>query len=80
MNGIELKCNLGVGFIDDKYTLPKNGNTGDILVKTSDGSEWQEVPELKYIILKSSTADSTKQFKITVNDSGLITATEIVNE
>lgn len=80
MNGIELKCNLGAGFIDDKYTLPKDGNAGDILVKTSDGSEWQEVPELKYIILKSSTADSTKQFKIAVNDSGIITATEIVNE
>ena len=32
----------------------------------------------KAIILTSSTADSTKRFKITVDDNGTITATEIV--
>ena len=32
----------------------------------------------KAIILTSSTADSTKKFKITVDDSGALTATEIV--
>ena len=32
----------------------------------------------KAIILTSSTAESTKKFKITVDDSGTITATEIV--
>ena len=32
----------------------------------------------KAIILTSSTPDSTKQFKITVDDSGALTATEIV--
>lgn len=32
----------------------------------------------KEIILKSSTANSTKKFKITVDDSGTLTATEIV--
>ena len=31
----------------------------------------------KEVILTSSTADSTKKFKITVNDSGTLTATEI---
>ena len=31
----------------------------------------------KAIYLYSSTADSTKQFKITVDDSGTISATEI---
>ena len=31
----------------------------------------------KAIILTSSTADSTKKFKITVDDSGALTATEI---
>lgn len=30
-----------------------------------------------YIILASSTADSTKKFKITVDDSGTLTATEV---
>lgn len=29
------------------------------------------------IILASSTADSTKQFRITVDDSGALTATEV---
>ena len=32
----------------------------------------------KAIILTSSTPNSTKQFKITVDDSGTISATEIV--
>ena len=32
----------------------------------------------KAIILTSSAADSTKKFKITVDDSGTISATEIV--
>ena len=31
----------------------------------------------KEVILTSSTTDSTKKFKITVNDSGTLTATEI---
>ena len=31
------------------------------------------------IILKSSTTDSTKQFKITVDDSGTLTATEVTS-
>lgn len=29
------------------------------------------------VILKSSTADSTKRFKITVDDSGTLSATEV---
>ena len=32
----------------------------------------------KAIILASSTADSTKKFRITVDDSGTLSATEIV--
>ena len=31
----------------------------------------------KEIVLASSTADSTKKFRITVDDSGTITATEV---
>ena len=34
--------------------------------------------EIDSIIMKSSTANSTKKFKITVDDSGALTATEIV--
>lgn len=33
--------------------------------------------EHSYIILKSSTEDSTKKFKVTVDDDGVLTATEI---
>lgn len=37
-------------------------------------------PDSKTLVLDSSTAESTKKFAITVNDDGLITATEIVAE
>lgn len=40
--------------------------------------EWNEYDGDKEIILTSSTSNSTKKFKITVDDSGTITATEIV--
>lgn len=35
------------------------------------------LPAMTSVILKSSTADSTKKFKITVDDSGTISATEV---
>ena len=35
------------------------------------------IVEIDSIIMKSSTTDSTKKFKITVNDSGAISATEV---
>lgn len=41
MNSVVLKGKLGAGFNDDRYTLPKDGNPGDILVKTETGSAWQ---------------------------------------
>lgn len=37
----------------------------------------QYIPEMNSITLKSSTSDSTKKFKITVDDSGTLTATEV---
>lgn len=42
MNNVVLKGKLGAGFNDDRYTLPTDGNPGDILVKTETGSEWQK--------------------------------------
>ena len=42
MNSVVLNGKLGAGFIDDRYTLPKDGNPGDILVKTETGSVWQK--------------------------------------
>ena len=43
-----------------------------------DGSEALTVEIPETLILHSSTAGSTKKFKITVDDSGTLTATEIV--
>lgn len=42
MNNVVLKGKLGAGFNDDRYTLPKDGNPGDILVKTATGSAWEK--------------------------------------
>ena len=42
MNNVVLKGKLGAGFNDDRYTLPKDGNPGDILVKTETGSAWHK--------------------------------------
>ena len=42
MNSVVLKGKLGAGFNDDRYTLPKDGNPGDILVKTETGSAWKK--------------------------------------
>ena len=46
--------------------------TGEFTLRVSTGS----LP-ITGLLLKSSTAGSTKKFKITVNDSGTITATEV---
>lgn len=45
MNSVVLKGKLGAGFNDDRYTLPKDGNLGDILVKTETGSAWESFVE-----------------------------------
>lgn len=42
MNSVVLKGKLGAGFNDDRYTLPKDGNPGDILVRTETGSAWEK--------------------------------------
>ena len=42
MNNVVMKGKLGAGFNDDRYTLPNDGNPGDILVKTETGSAWQK--------------------------------------
>lgn len=42
MNSVVLKGKLGAGFNDDRYTLPTDGNPGDILVKTETGSAWKK--------------------------------------
>ena len=46
--------------------------TGEFTLRSSTGSL-----SITGLLLKSSTADSTKKFRITVDDSGALTATEI---
>lgn len=37
------------------------------------------IPELSFVILKSTTENSTKKFKVTVDDNGTLSATEVTN-
>ena len=63
------------GFALGKNADPEitwDGNTGEI--KPIDE---KFIPEMSNVILKSSTADSTKKYKITVDDTGTISATEL---
>ena len=58
------------------------GETHDIIIKKiTSGYDYVKLPEYylpdERIILKSTTADSTKKFAITVDDSGTLTATEV---
>lgn len=50
----------------------RTAGTGEFTLRSSTGS----LP-ITDLLLKSSTAGSTKKFKITVNDSGTLTATEV---
>ena len=59
--------------------VPSTASVGQVIVvKTVDANgkptEWEAVDAM---VVSSSTPDSTKKFKITVDDSGTITATEI---
>lgn len=61
-------------------TLP--GNSHDVAISVYDEAvkkiDKEYMPDdMDSIILKSSTASSTKKFKITVDDSGTISATEV---
>ena len=53
---------------DDYYVSQYSGEEIDELLKRVDEGE---------IILPSSTAGSTKKFKLTVDDTGTVSATEV---
>lgn len=55
--------------IDDPY---QTARTGEFTLRASTGSLY-----ITGLLLKSSTAGSTKRFRITVDDSGTLTATEV---
>jgi len=66
----KLATNLGIDCSVEDLT---NANIGEVLDVIAE--KISEVPT--EIIVKSSTPESTKQFKITVVDDGTISATEI---
>ena len=71
MSGVVDKVNTNV---EDIGTLETSVGT----LETSVDALEEKFPTPKEIVLASSTAESTKKFKITVVDGGTIAATEIV--
>ena len=63
--------------VPTKLPNPKRLNFTGAVTGIYDGSEALTVEIPETFILHSSTAGSTKKFKITVDDSGAITATEV---
>lgn len=70
----------GFAVIDDAYY-----RTGEVLYVSANTISTNEAKGLfltfrapDSMLLKSSTANSTKQFRITVDDSGALTATEVI--
>lgn len=65
----------------DYFTLAVDKDGNITLVKTRVSNDYKlntvQIPTSENMILKSSTEGSEKQFKITVDDSGTITATEV---
>ncbi len=60
-----------------KKSLDEHTANSSIHVTANDKSKWDDACEVKpYIRVKSSTANSTKIFRLVVNDDGLITGEE----
>ena len=59
---------------DADLEITWDGNTSEI--KTLDE---KFIPDVPGLIVKSSTANSTKKFKITVNDDGTLSTSEVTN-
>ena len=74
-----MSVNNGVGMeiytkdTSDSHTFSVSQHSAGEVVKIDE----KFMPDVSGLIVKSSTADSTKKFKITVDDSGTISATEV---
>ena len=64
---------------ESKYWEPKNPTTADLIDLMAPIMEKLDalMPDAKTLVLASSTAASTKKFKITVVDAGTVAGTEI---
>ena len=67
---------IGVYFESDKYYDVRKVTSEEIVTPMAE-EFIPNIIELDSIIIRSSTTDSTKNFKITVDDSGTISATEV---
>lgn len=73
---------LGSGFMHSVYVHKDNLGTHTFAVYKVEGSiktiDEKYLPEsVDGVVIRSSTADSTKKFKLTVDDSGTISVTEV---
>ena len=68
LEGQKNKALKEVSMPNDYYTMLYTGEKTDELLQRVDEGE---------IILPSSTAGSTKKFKLTVDDTGAVSATEV---
>lgn len=72
------KYNEALDSTDKPFVV--GGGTSDTSRKNVFSVDWDgNVAAGKELILQSSTANSTKKFKITVDDTGTLTATEVTN-
>lgn len=77
--------NKAMKYVDaDKYLVkqPTTGESGLFLSNNGSGyrQEWANpltVGNSDFVVIKSSTPNSTKKFRITVDDAGVISATEV---
>lgn len=60
------------------YMMPNNNATANAgLIPVATRNYTYELTDLSNVVIKSSTEGSKKQFKLTVNDDGVISATEV---
>ena len=78
------KLRFGDYIIDGDYNLFRIEGIGPTSLRASWVTTWSQkaagLPEyFDYIVLRSSTENSYKRFKVSVDDSGTLTTTEIIN-
>ena len=83
INNKHITLSPGIGSSVDAYILIESDDTKSVLIR-ADGEitvvnpdNTLELVGATALIVKSSTPNSTKKFKITVDDAGMISATEV---
>lgn len=86
IDAMEIEAGYHIDIVDGlsstdkaKALSAKQGKALKTLIDATDGELSTLNPDAKTLVLASSTASSTKQFAITVDDDGELTATEITS-